>query len=467
MELSPLALPAEPVVLVMHGVTGDVARRWVLPALAALAGADLLPARWRLVGCGRGRMTDEQFRGHVRDALREFGTQGDLESALLTEDLRFAGGGFTVADPGELPAVVQAARAGIGEDVTVVHYLGVPPAAFAECTAAIAAHGLGHGARVIYEKPYGTSPETFEALDALVRTTFDEHQVFRIDHFLAKAPVRALTGMRASSRVLGRLWGREHVQQVQVEVCETLDVAVRAGFYDATGAVLDMLVTHLMQVVGEVVLEPPDDPADLSDARRAALAAIRPIDPADVVLGQVAGYRELPDVPADSTTETYAAVRMWVDTDRWRGVPFVLRTGKQLGQAHQHVTLVLREPDGKVCGDGPPEAVTLALLGDGQVWFDVRAGRRTDAAGTATARMAFDVAGVTGAPALPAYAWLLHDVLHGEQRSFPRAEALRQAWRVVDPLLRARPRVHRYEPGSWGPAEARRLAAPHGWLSGE
>ncbi|GAA1224689.1 glucose-6-phosphate dehydrogenase [Pseudonocardia alaniniphila] len=468
MGLSTLVGAAEPAVLVIHGATGDVAKRWVLPALASLAHQGLLPSRWRLVGCGRGRMSDGRFRDIAEEALREFGPPGDpARTASLLDGLRFAGGGFTVADPGELPAAVRAARADIGGDPIVVHYLGIPPAAFAETARAIAAHGLADGARVVFEKPYGTSPETFEALDGLVRATFDECQVFRIDHFLAKAPIRVLTGIRAASRVIGHLWSREHVEQVQIEVCETLDVAVRAGFYDATGAVLDMLATHLMQVLAEVVLEPPDDMAGLQKAREAALAAIRPIDPADVVLGQAAGYRDLPDVPADSTTETYAAARLWVDTDRWRGVPFVLRTGKQLAEAQQNVTLVLKEPDGKGWSNRPPETVTLALLGDGQVWLDVRVGQRSDVDAAAATRLAFDVPRATGAPPLPAYAWLMLDVLRGDQDAFPSSEALRQAWRVVDPLLRARPPVQSYVPRSWGPAEANRLAAPLRWRGSE
>src|SRR3712207_1193001 len=300
-----------------------------------------MPPDWRLIGSGRGERSDDDFRDLVRDALADHG-DGDPADGLL-DRLRFAGGGHTPEDPGQLLDEVRRAREELGADAQLVHYLAVPPGAFEGITRGLDAHGLAAGARVVFEKPYGTSPDAFRELDELVHSVLDEEQVFRIDHFLGKEGTQDLHVLRFANGLFSSLWSREHVAQVQVDVPETLDVADRAEFYDATGATLDMLVTHLFQVAAEVAMEPPASLAagDLQAAREAVLAAFRPLDPADVVLGRFEGYRDLDGVADDSRTDTFVAARLEVDTDRWRGVPFLLRTGKRMAEGHQQVTLVL------------------------------------------------------------------------------------------------------------------------------
>src|SRR4051812_42966088 len=262
----------------------------VLPAFYDLARRDLLPKQWRLIGNGRGDVSHEDFAGRVHDALEEFGPhpdQGPWED--FRGRLRFAGGGFASEDPGSLLDVLGEARDELGGDVRYVHYLAVPPEAFEGLTRGLAEHGLAEGARVVYEKPYGTSPESFRELDELVLSVLDEDQVFRIDHFLGKEGTQDLHVLRFANRLFSQIWSREHIAQVQIDVPEELDVTDRAAFYDATGAGLDMLVTHLFQVAAEVAMEPPASlsPTDLQAARESVLACFRPLDTdRDVVLGQ-------------------------------------------------------------------------------------------------------------------------------------------------------------------------------------
>src|SRR3954469_19770011 len=298
----------------------------VLPAFFQLSRRGLLPDRWLLVGNGRGDLSPEDFADRVHDALTEFGPLGEAgdDTAGPWGDsrgrLRFAGGGFASEDPGSLLDVLGEARDELGGDVRYVHYLAVPPEAFEGLTRGLAEHGLAEGARVVYEKPYGTSPESFRELDELVLSVLDEDQVFRIDHFLGKEGTQDLHVLRFANGLFEHVWSREHVQQVQIDVPETLDVAQRAAFYDETGAVLDMLVTHLFQVAAEVAMEPPATlgAADLQAAREKVIRSFRPIDPDEVVLGQFAGYKDVKGIAKRSTTDTYVAAKLWIDNPRWR-----------------------------------------------------------------------------------------------------------------------------------------------------
>ena len=456
-----------PTVFVLFGATGDLAARMVLPAFDVLQRSGLLPGDWRLVGSGRGDRSHDDFRDLVRDALAEHGDGGPADG--LTERLRFAGGGFTPDDPGQLVDAVAAARDELGEDAQLVHYLAVPPGAFEGITRALDAHGLAKGARVVFEKPYGTSPDGFRELDELVHSVLDEDQVFRIDHFLGKEGTQDLHVLRFANGLFASVWSREHVAQVQVDVPETLDVADRAEFYDATGATLDMLVTHLFQVAAEVAMEPPVSlaPGDLQEAREAVMAAFRPLAREDVVLGQFTGYRDLDDVADDSTTDTFVAARLWIDTDRWRGVPFLLRTGKRMADSQQRVTLVMRRPEGPVGTlPGGGNTVSLSLSGAGALDLGLVAKRPGPGLELAVAGTSLDLAAVPGGDPLPPYASLLLDVLTGDRSLFTTSAGLAQAWRAVRPVLEDRPEVRSYEPGSWGPQEATALADPCGWVVG-
>src|SRR6478735_2060843 len=255
--------PNEPLIFVLHGARGDLAKRMVLPALAVLQSRGLLPDRWALLGTGRTPISSKEFDQLLREAVNAHGEDDSADEL-----------------PGELTRL-RKVLAEDGGDVLVVHYLAVPPSSFAPITRALDKAELTDGVRVVYEKPYGTSLETFRELDATVHEAFDEEQVFRIDHFLGKEATQNLHVLRFANELFGGIWNRQHVAQVQIDVPETLDVADRADFYDATGAALDMLVTHLFQVAAEVAMEPPTalDADHLASAREAVIGCFRPLDP--------------------------------------------------------------------------------------------------------------------------------------------------------------------------------------------
>ena len=295
-----------PTIFVLFGATGDLAKRLVLPAFYRLAQEGLLPKQWLLVGNGRGDVAHEDFRKHVRDVLSEFGPKpAKKEWKAFAERVFFAGGGFTTDSPGSLLDDLAKARESLGGDPQLVHYLAVPPVAFEELTRALGQHGLVSNARVVYEKPFGTSPQSFRSLDRVVHSVLDEQQVYRIDHFLGKEATQDLHLLRFANGLFAAMWNRQHVESVQIDVPEKLGITDRSVFYDATGAVLDMLVTHLFQVAAEVAMEPPASlgALDLQAAREKVIRSFRPLDPAEAVLGQFTGYRKVPGVAAKSDAE--------------------------------------------------------------------------------------------------------------------------------------------------------------------
>ena len=343
--------------------------------------------------------------------------------------------------------------------------------AFEETTRALGQHGLTGDARVVYEKPFGTSPESFLTLDKVVHAVLDEQQVYRIDHFLGKEATQDLHLLRFANGLFAAMWDREHVESVQIDVPEKLGITDRAGFYDATGAVLDMLVTHLFQVAAEVAMEPPAslDALDLQAAREKVIASFRPLDPAEVVLGQFTGYRDVPGVAAKSNMDTYVAARLWIDNPRWRGVPFYLRTGKRLAETKQRVSLILREPKGPLGGKLPSEANVLLFsrVGEGGSDRSLVAKRPGPGLDLDHGTAALPLSGLADANPLPPYVRLIHDALTGDRSLFTRPDGLAAVWKSVGPLLADRPQVVPYAPGSWGPAKARELIAPGRWLLGQ
>src|SRR6202451_1463570 len=361
-----------PTVFVLFGATGDLAKRLVLPAFYSVATEGLLPKEWRVVGNGRGEVAHEDFRGHVHNALTEFGSKPDPAAwKSFSERVFFAGGGFNTESPGSLLDALAKARSSLGAEAQLVHYMAVPPVAFTELTKALGQHGLAKDARAVYEKPFGTSGENFRELDQVVHSVLDEQQVYRIDHFLGKEATQDLHMLRFANGVLPPSWDQQYIESVQIDVPETLDINDRAQFYDATGAVLDMMVTHLFQLAAEVAMEPPATlgAMDLQAAREEVISCFRVLDPAEVVLGQYDHYRDVPGVDPHSNQNTFVAARLWVDNDRWRGVPFYLRTGKELAASAQRVSLILRDPPGPLSGQLPAGSNVLcfSLAGDGEI----------------------------------------------------------------------------------------------------
>ncbi len=461
--------PQQPTALILYGGTGDLAKRMVLPAIYELFTRGLLPSKFKLVGNGRGDVAHEDFRDHIHEVLTEFATAPNPEQwQAFAANVLFAGGGFADHDPGSLLDVISEAEKELGENPALIHYLAIPPVAFEETTKAIRAHQLNQaGTKAVYEKPYGSSLDGFYALDELVHSVFDEDQVYRIDHFLGKEATQNLHLTRFANRMFGDLWNAEHIAQVQIDVPETLDIADRAGFYDATGAALDMVVTHLFQVAAEVAMEPPVSmgAADLQSARESVLAAFRPLDPDEVVLGQYRSYRETEGIADDSTTDTYAALRLWVDTSRWQGVPFLLRTGKKMAVGAQQVSLVFRPSDGPLHSVGHiPNVLIFDLKGNGAIEMQLivkKPGPDVVPAETCTSLNLANVAEGAMAP----YTSLIFDVLTGNRSLFTSSAGLEGAFKAFAPLQGdQRPEVQIYDDDSWGPAAAEALAGDIGWL---
>jgi glucose-6-phosphate 1-dehydrogenase len=461
-----------PTAFVLFGATGDLSKRMVLPAFFRLATEGLLPQRWCLIGNGRGDVSHLDFRAYVQHVLNDAGALENAD-ARDWEDFRdhlyFAGGGFETSDPGSLLDVITQARHHVGDDAQLVHYLAVPPAAFPQITKALGEHDLVGNARVVYEKPFGTSGAEFRELDDVVHSVLDESQVFRIDHFLGKEATQELHVLRFANGVFDAMWSNRHVRAVQVDVPERIGVSDRAAFYERTGAVLDMLVTHLFQVAAEVAMEPPPSLSaeHLQAAREEVISSFRPLDPGEVVLGQFDGYRDIDGVDDRSTVDTYVAARLWIDSDRWRGVPFLLRTGKRMARSHQRVSLILREPAGSLAHlpkDG--NVLGFELKGDGEIYLRLVAKRPGAELALDVADLKLPLATLEGADPLPPYVRLIHDVLLGDRALFTRPDGLSAVWQVAEPLLAARPTPLPYRAGSWGPPAADRLAEPDGWLLG-
>jgi glucose-6-phosphate 1-dehydrogenase len=457
-------------ILVLFGATGDLAHRLVLPALFQLAQQGLLPKDYRIVGNGRGDVSHEDFAGRVRKSLEEFGpSPDDGPWDEFRSKLRFAGGGFDADNAGSLLDVLHEARADLGGDARYIHYLAVPPSAFESLTKGIGQHELAEGSRIVYEKPFGTSKESFEELDRIAHEVFAEEQIFRIDHFLGKEGAQDIHVLRFANGLFCNAWDREHIESVQIDVPETLDVGMRADFYEHTGAILDMIVTHLFQLAAEVAMEaPPElDAAHLAAAREAVIGDFRKLSWDDVVVGQYEGYRDIAGVPPDSRTETFVAARLWIDNDRWRGVPFLLRTGKTMAVSHQRVSIVFRQPKTGL-GQAPPmgNVVSFELSGDGEISLRLITKEPGPELKLGAAKVSLPLGKAFHTPSLPAYSRLIHDVMMGDRSLFTRPDGLAHVWEVAGDLLDNKPEPIPYAPGSWGPQAADALAGPTGWLLG-
>ena len=463
---------ARPAVFVLFGATGDLARRMVLPAFYRLACEGLLPEQWLLVGNGRGDITHGDFRARVRDALTESGPRPEGTGwDSFAQRVFFAGGGFSPGSPGSLPDVLGEARGSAGGGAQLVHYLAVPPVAFGGLTQALGQYGLAGGARVVYEKPFGTSPGSFRDLDRVVHSVLDEQQVYRIDHFLGKEATQDLHVLRFANSSSAAFWDREHVESVQIDVPETLGISDRAQFYDATGAVLDMLVTHLFQVAAEVAMEPPAS-LDAPGLQAARDDGDRLLPAAGPGRGRAGAVRRVPGG---------AGCRSALGPGHVRGRPAVDRQPPLAGRA---VLPADREAAGRLQAEGQPDlaraaraagrrlpragnVLSFSLAGDGEIDLFLVAKKPGPALDLDVARAAIPLASLHGADPLPPYVRLIHDVLIGDRSLFTRPDGLAAVWQVAGPLLASPPPVRGYPPGSWGPAGARDLIAPGQWLLGQ
>jgi glucose-6-phosphate 1-dehydrogenase len=439
-------------VFVAFGITGDLARVMTFRSLYRLEARGLLNCP--VVGVAVDDWTTARLRRHMRASIRAQGEKLDPEVfERLAARVSYLRGDF--ADPLTYTRLAQA----IGKATTRVFYLETPPALFGTVVAGLAAADLTGGARVVIEKPFGHDLASAKALAAELHRSIREEQIFRVDHFLGKLGLEELLYLRYANTVLEPVWSRRHVSSVQITMAEAFGVEDRGRFYDAVGALRDVVVNHLVQLMAATAMDAPRSGEHLDDARHRLLAAVADADPARYVRGQYAGYRSTPGVAPRSTTETYAALELGIDNDRWRGVPFYIRTGKHLAITQTEVRLVFRDALAIdfLRAHPRPSANELVLRIDPVAGIRmILEAHRADAAGPRPITLDMEFAGQGGEGPTP-YEILFEAALTGDRTPFTRQATIEEAWRILQPLLTVRGRVSTYAQGSWGPRAAERL----------
>ena len=462
--------PRLPQVVVLVGATGDLARRKLLPGLFHLVNAGFIPG-CRIIGVSLDDIDTEAFRSLARRALDEFGMRkpNDAEWSRFAAQLEYLP---LSAGAQPLKAAVDAAEAALGSESQRLHYLSVPPSAALPVVRMLGEAGLVERARIIMEKPFGTDLASAVTLNAKLHEVFSEAQIFRIDHFLGKEPAQNILAFRFANGLFEPIWNRNFIDHVQIDVPETLGLGKRAGFYEQTGAYRDMVVTHLLQILAFMAMEPPTslEPVPISEEKNKVFRSLLPLDPANVVRGQYAGYRGEDGVDPASDTETFIALKCLIDNWRWAGVPFYLRTGKRLAEGQRIISIAFREPPksmfpaGSGVGSQGPDHLTFDLADASKMslsFYGKRPGpgMRLD---KLSLQFAMHDTGLAG-EVLEAYERLILDAMRGDHTLFTTAEGIERLWKVSEPLLEAPPPVRFYEPGSWGPKAIHQLVAPHAW----
>lgn len=456
-------------VLVLFGATGDLAARKLLPGLFHLYRVGLMPDDFRIIGSGR--HAPEDFKAHVEQALRTHGRMElDGHWQEFSERIEFVAS--SAEDGTALADAVRAAEAELGDVGERLVYLSVPPNAMSGMVRMLGKTGIADNCSVVVEKPFGHDVASAKELNRTLHDVLDEQSIYRIDHFLGKEPVQNILALRFANGIFEPVWNRDHISYVQIDVPEALDIQGRADFYEETGAFRDMVVTHLMQILGIVSLEPPSriDADSLELERTKAFEALRPLDPVRVVFGQYDGYRAENGVAPDSEVETMVALEVFVDSWRWSGVPFYLRTGKAMAAGRRTVTIGFAEAPLQIfprhTENQPtrPSELVLELSDDPQVRIEVQAKRPGPTLDLGAAALTLDIEQAFGGlDVLEAYERLLHDVMLKDRLLFTTAEQIERIWEVCAPVLENPPQIQTYAKGSWGPQSAITLPGLPGW----
>jgi glucose-6-phosphate 1-dehydrogenase len=459
-----------PHVIVLFGATGDLAKRKLLPGLGYLQQSQFTPDV-RIVGTAMDDMTTDEFRELAKKAVNSFGTHKLTEEEWqeFAEKLTYVPHS---AGPEGLTTAVKTAESLLGDDTRRLHYLSVPPRAAQAVIAMLRDADLVSNSRVIMEKPFGDDLDTAIRLNDFVHQTFAESQVFRIDHFLGKEAAQNILAFRFANGLFEPIWNRNFIDHIQIDIPETLGLDQRADFYEATGAFKDMVVTHLMQVMAFVAMEPPTalEPRAISEEKNKVFRSMLPIHSSDVVRGQYTGYRGEKGVASDSDTETFIALKVGIDNWRWAGTPFYLRTGKKMAEGMRIISIAFKEaprtmfPGGSGVGQSGPDHLTFDLADNSRVSLSFYGKRPGPGMRLEKLSMQFSTQETGSASdVMEAYERLILDAMRGDHTLFTTAEGIESLWERSQPLLDDPPPVKVYPPGTWGPNAIHQLIAPNAW----